>query len=100
MGAGGKPMQLMNAAQPLDIFLPGVDGGRSEGVDLPDVLPLIGDLPAFELGLGVDADTPAVILGLDALTARARVVMCLKSDCIYVGGDMPIEVESSAVITK
>ena len=46
----------------------------SSGLALKGVRPLVGDLPAFAL-LGLPPGTPAMILGLDALLTRPRLVL-------------------------
>jgi hypothetical protein len=52
-----------------------VTGGGADGVDVCCEGVLVGELAAFEAGLGLAPGAPGVILGLDALTSRPRVVM-------------------------
>lgn len=76
MGAGGKPERLDRVEGA------GVDLKVGGSIPLRCESMLVGELAAFQAGLGLapsaeggDDGAPGVILGLDALMSRPRVVM-------------------------
>ena len=80
VGAGGVPVRLERIALPgscaLEVLGEGDDGtgGRGARVDVGEIL--VGELAAFRDGLGLTGEgEPGIVLGLDALTSRGRVVL-------------------------
>jgi hypothetical protein len=80
VGAGGVPVRLERVALPgscaLEVLGEGDDGtgGRGARVDVGEIL--VGELAAFRDGLGLTGEgEPGIVLGLDALTSRGRVVL-------------------------
>ncbi|EEH51567.1 uncharacterized protein MICPUCDRAFT_66169 [Micromonas pusilla CCMP1545] len=73
MGAGGTPERL-DRVDGAGVRLK-VTGGGADGVDVFCEGVLVGELAAFQAGLGLAPGAPGVILGLDALMSRPRVVM-------------------------
>ena len=80
VGAGGVPVRLERVALPgscaLEVLGEGDDGtgGRGARVDVGEIL--VGELAAFRDGLGLTGESePGIVLGLDALTSRGRVVL-------------------------
>jgi len=69
-GAGGKPIRLTLATSPVALSL--------SGVALPPAALLVGDLPVFTDGLELTEGQPGLVLGLDLLTQRPRVVLSTK----------------------
>eukprot|EP00958_Prasinococcus_capsulatus_P028388 scaffold6685_cov202-Prasinococcus_capsulatus_cf.AAC.14 len=77
-GAGGTPMALKVAERDIEM---GIQTG-SGTVNFRGVRALIGDLPAFSsLGLG---NGPAILLGLDALLQRPRLVLSTSTGRIFL----------------
>jgi len=68
-GANGSPTAMAVAASAVDVVVE-----PASGLALKGLVPLVGDLPAFTL-LGLPPGKPAMILGLDALLDRPRLVL-------------------------
>ena len=77
-GAGGTPMALKVAEKDVGVDLKATGGV----VNFTPIRMLLGDLPAFaSLGLG---GGPAVLLGLDALLQRPRLVVSTSTRRIFL----------------
>ena len=68
-GAGGSPVSLGVGGHDVSISV-----GSSKHAPISDIRPLIGDLPALSQ-LGLPNSAPGVLLGLDVLMQRPRVVV-------------------------
>jgi hypothetical protein len=75
-GAGGKPIRLTLAASPVALSL--------SGVALLAAPLLVGDLPVFTDGLELTENQPGLVLGLDLLTQRPKVVLSTKQSKLLV----------------
>ena len=85
MGAGGKPERLdrVDDGFAIEVCAAGASGSGEDGVPVRCGSLLVGELQAFQAGLGLPPPSaegatdgaPGVVLGLDVLMSRPRVVI-------------------------